>query len=242
MPRMTDEQRIQAAAKLGLKVDPVGTSDMVSVIATLVILGLMAILVILAWINRGYKPIKAKNLLNAFHIFLTTTCGVIIAIHTLYIYLTRNIRSSFNEFREGLIIYLVLMADLFVTVFLHIMVKAYPLHKRVRIVSVIVDLLCGCTPVVVLLAHPLYMCYFRHDEYLVKWVGKIREEGMAEVYKLQGITTSMSISAHKNTGKLTSKAAILEDGFGSEQTASSNTCVDRVTAIGDQLEHFVNLI
>ncbi|KAJ1959868.1 hypothetical protein GGI12_004111 [Dipsacomyces acuminosporus] len=334
LPRMTDEQRINAAAKLGLKLDPVGTGETVLIIVGFTLYGLMAVLIALAWLNRNYKPIKAKNLPNITLMFIATVCwaigvmpgngivaivgvwshcrfwavwirmtmtytyvflvvfrthalyrifilrkpcrgigyyipviiftvfilsfcitstavtpemsvryvpsleicsyskafhivciafaGVLWVIHTIYIFVTRNIRSSFNEFRESLIIYLVGVTNLLVALFLHFMVKAYPLHKYVRIVSTVCDVLCGCIPVIILLAHPVYMCYFRHDEYLSRWKSKLVAESMVEIYKLQNIDVSISTLAAESTGHIDGHGSLQSGGKSSNRSRSDS--------------------
>ncbi|KAJ1960185.1 hypothetical protein GGI12_003943 [Dipsacomyces acuminosporus] len=296
-PRLTDEQRVQAAAKLGLKLDPVGTSDTISIAVIFSALGLVSILIIIAWLNRDYKPIKAKNLPNitliyivsvigmsgvlpgnnivpvvgiwsycrfwsvwvrmsltytfifliifrthalyrvfiqkrpnkgigyywpaalyvvfqlsfniaatavspersvryipslelcsygrGFHIACIAFAGIFWLIHTIYIFLTRNITSSFNEFRESLIIYLVGIANLIEVLCLHLFVKHYPLYKNIRIISAVFDLLCVCTPVVVLLANPVYKCLFHKHEYYANWVQKVLDDGLQRQYEFE---------------------------------------------------------
>ncbi|KAJ1873443.1 hypothetical protein LPJ55_002298 [Coemansia sp. RSA 990] len=60
--RVSDEDRIEAAAKHGYGIDPVGGLETAAIIVGSVFFGLTAILVIYSWFNHMYQPIRAKNL------------------------------------------------------------------------------------------------------------------------------------------------------------------------------------
>ncbi|KAJ1964444.1 hypothetical protein GGI12_001428 [Dipsacomyces acuminosporus] len=349
VPRMTDEQRIQATAKQGLKLDPVGTGETVLIIVGFTLYSLMAVLIALAWLNRNYKPIKAKNLPNitlmfiaticwaigvmpgngivaivgvwshcrfwavwvrmsmaytyiflvvfrthalyrnfilkkpskgigyyfpvivfvvfllsfcivatavtpemsvryvpsleicsyskAFHIVCIAFAGVLWVIHTIYIFVTRNIRSSFNEFRESLIIYLVGVTNLLVALFLHFMVKAYPLHKYVRIVSTVCDVLCGCIPVIILLANPVYRCYFDYHEYYVKWLQNVLDDGLARQYEIADRSSCMATPDFMRTAYDSPKAMSWEVNTHGQISAKRIRCIDEISICEGDLEN-----
>ncbi|KAJ1957533.1 hypothetical protein GGI12_005003, partial [Dipsacomyces acuminosporus] len=101
---MTDEQRVEAASSMNLKLDPVGKGDQIMVIVGFSVLGLTTLLVVLAWLKRSYGPIKAKHLLPITYMNITSIlwfCGNLVnsgLVNTVvYVILIRNINSSFNE-------------------------------------------------------------------------------------------------------------------------------------------------
>ncbi|KAI8325520.1 UPF0061-domain-containing protein [Martensiomyces pterosporus] len=61
-PHLSDEARVELAKTYGLHMDPVGRSDHAVIVAGFVAYSLTALLVLYAWLNRSYRPIRAKNL------------------------------------------------------------------------------------------------------------------------------------------------------------------------------------
>ncbi|KAJ1963298.1 hypothetical protein GGI12_002132 [Dipsacomyces acuminosporus] len=317
-PSLTEEQRIQAAAELGFDIDPVGTGDRIMVAVGFSVLGLTAILVILAWIHRHYRPIQTKGLKaitlmlmcgvlwiigsfvvngvvdvvgvwshcrvwilwcrlvftylyffllifrayelhrifvlkkpchgwswylpiismavftlsfgiasqlvsaertikylpdlhmctfgRAYHYVCFAIGLVFWAIYTVYIVLIRNIRSSFNEFRENLVIYIawtVMQLELMVFRFLK---TKFPLRVRARIPSAALDVFFVVLPVWILLGYPTFMCLFRREEYLARWFQRVSDDNLAEFYKRQErkvsiMTTTLSKSKKARHGR-----------------------------------------
>ncbi|KAJ1960183.1 hypothetical protein GGI12_003941 [Dipsacomyces acuminosporus] len=306
IPRLSDEQRIKNAKEHGIKLDPVGASDKAMIAVVFTLLGLTAVPIILAWVHRDYRPLKAKNLTNitllllsgigwsvggmiinslvpitgawsncklwviwvrvsftymflfllffrtftlhrifilnrpcrgwgyyapvivytAFQLIFNSATQVIspektikylpdlemctldrayhiscvlpiIALWLIYLvqmFLIRNIRTSFNEFRESLIIFFGASAMVIELVSLHLGVPKFSMYRTVRILCATFDTLCILLPIWTLLGKPLYMCLFRHDEYLEKWLQVLASDGLSKVYKLQegqeGVSTS----------------------------------------------------
>ncbi|KAJ1959358.1 hypothetical protein GGI12_004377, partial [Dipsacomyces acuminosporus] len=113
-----------------------------------------------------------------------------------YIVLTRHIKSGFNEFRESLIIYFICTINIIEVIVIHLGIKHYPLYKNVRIVSAVFDFACGSAIIIILLAKPVYMCLFHHNEYYAKWVQQILDDGLARKYDIEEYRTFVSASSY----------------------------------------------
>ncbi|KAJ1726357.1 hypothetical protein LPJ72_006363, partial [Coemansia sp. Benny D160-2] len=59
----SDEERITYLEQLlNMKIDPVGSADTVTIAVGTAFFGVTLIFIITAWINRNFRPIRAKNL------------------------------------------------------------------------------------------------------------------------------------------------------------------------------------
>ncbi|KAJ2516305.1 hypothetical protein H4217_004663 [Coemansia sp. RSA 1939] len=68
----SDEERITyLEQRLGMKIDPVGTGDTATIAVGTALFGVTLIFIITAWINRNFRPIRAKNLPMVTILFVT---------------------------------------------------------------------------------------------------------------------------------------------------------------------------
>ncbi|KAJ1960483.1 hypothetical protein GGI12_003775 [Dipsacomyces acuminosporus] len=106
-------------------------------------------------------------------------------IYTVYLILIRNIKSSFNEFRESLVIYWIGATNIIETVIFFVLMPTYPFSQKYRILSVAFDIFTTVLPIWVLLVYPVYQRLFNRYEYLEKWQQKLTDDGLTRVYQLQ---------------------------------------------------------
>ncbi|KAJ1955768.1 hypothetical protein GGI12_005480, partial [Dipsacomyces acuminosporus] len=134
----------------------------------------------------GYRPeLEACIYNDAMQLTCLSCTFVFWIIYTVYIVLIRNIRSSFNELGEALIVYMAGTSMILVIIVMHVFDAKYPLHRKVRIASATIDSIFIISPMWLFLAKPVYMCLFHHDSYLEEWQQKLANDGLARVYKLQ---------------------------------------------------------
>ncbi|KAJ1959669.1 hypothetical protein GGI12_004218 [Dipsacomyces acuminosporus] len=150
---------------------------------------------------------------RAYHYLCFFVVVVLWTIHTVYMVLIRNIRSSFNEFRESLFIFFGASAMVVELAVLHLGIKGFALHLYARIISAICDTLCIAVPVWILLSYPLYQCLFNHDQYLLEWVQKLKADGMGKLYDRQEGISGSSTSAYSR----------MENGLKSEKNLALNS-------------------
>ncbi|KAJ1964544.1 hypothetical protein GGI12_001355 [Dipsacomyces acuminosporus] len=332
--RLTDEQRVEFAKAMNIRLDPVGTSDKILIIVGFTVLGITGLLVILAWMNRAYKPIRAKNVpaitliyltsiimflgglptnglvpafgiwshckvwglwirvlptylficfltiriaamytifvlkkpfkgwprlipyiiavttilafcitaqlvtpertieyvstlevcawKPAFHYSLLALLGVACTVFSIYMLLIRNIRSSFNEFRESLIIYLVGISTYIELVVLHVTVKRFSLNKDIRVITTAFDIVNAANPIWVLLAVPLHKCLFHRDKYLKEWLQKLSSDGLTNEYAIQAMETHLTTASYMKM-----------DSSGSKSTNPNHDTTRNVTALSE---------
>ncbi|KAJ1744172.1 hypothetical protein H4R22_000499 [Coemansia sp. RSA 1290] len=131
---------------------------------------------------------------------VTTYCTILWCIWAIYmvmVWLLRNIRSSFNEFREMAVSLLLLVGC---TIFNQVLLYTEPLlptSLRWRLALISVDQLTANYIWWLIMFKPLYNCLFRHDKYLAEWKDKMTFDGLREQYGVGIMDTE--ISQHSNT-------------------------------------------
>ncbi|KAJ1959202.1 hypothetical protein GGI12_004459 [Dipsacomyces acuminosporus] len=128
--------------------------------------------------------------------------GLACVVFSVYMVLIRKIKSSFNEFRESLIIYLVGITIYIDLVVLHVTVKKFPLNKNVRIVTTIFDIINAANPIWVFLAKPIYKCLFHHDEYLKEWLLKLCSDDLINEYAIHDHFVRTNLEAQRKFEKV----------------------------------------
>ncbi|KAJ1959084.1 hypothetical protein GGI12_004527 [Dipsacomyces acuminosporus] len=89
----------------------------------------------------------------------------------------RNIQSSFNEFRESLVIFILAVILLLETTIVLSVHPKYPLVRSQRISKTLFDTVISNMIVWVILAQPVYKCVFHRDEYQTEWLQKLVKGG-----------------------------------------------------------------
>ncbi|KAJ1832242.1 hypothetical protein IWW55_000817 [Coemansia sp. RSA 2706] len=131
---------------------------------------------------------------------VTTYCVILWCVWSVYmgmVWLLRDIRSSFNEFRE-MAISLVLLVGC--TIFNQVLlydVPRLPTSLRWRLALVTVDQVTANFIWWLIMLKPLYNCVFRHDAYLAEWKEKMTFDGLRAQYGVGIMDTEMS--SHSNT-------------------------------------------
>ncbi|KAI8325522.1 hypothetical protein GQ54DRAFT_308243 [Martensiomyces pterosporus] len=324
---LTDEQKVKIAAYLGLKLDPVNYGDTATIIAGFSTFGVTSLLVVYAWFNRNYRPIRAKNLklvtlmltssiiayfgtfttaglvnqvgpwsycrlwgiwirapfpylLSCFLLFrayaldrvfnqhkayrgwgyymplivlisfllvfcivaqvLDTkmtvyyidaielchysdgfryTCLAIFwfiwVLYAVYLIKIRNIKSSFNEFRENVFTCFLGVSTILETTIVHVVVPKFPLNSTIRRFSACYDFAAGNLGVWVILAYPVYMCIFHKNEYELDWLTKLASDGLTKEYGVQE-------RVYTSTGRYSR----MEDETGSLQATKTEAVAD----------------
>ncbi|KAJ2846836.1 hypothetical protein IWW36_004156 [Coemansia brasiliensis] len=132
---------------------------------------------------------------------VTTYCTILWCIWAVYmvmVWLLRNIRSSFNEFREMAISLLLLVGC---TIFNQVLLYTeprLPTSLRWRLALISVDQTTANYIWWLIMFKPLYNCLFRHDKYLTEWKDKMTFDGLREQYGVGIMDTEMS-TQHSNT-------------------------------------------
>ncbi|KAJ1804481.1 hypothetical protein LPJ77_004742 [Coemansia sp. RSA 2523] len=94
----------------------------------------------------------------------------------------RNIQSTFNERYESLVICILAYTILIKTTVIHATHPFYIFEKSYRQSETLIDAVCSCMIILLMLGYPTYQCMFRRDEYEKEWVQKLRKDGVVKKY------------------------------------------------------------
>ncbi|KAJ2813555.1 hypothetical protein GGI24_006521, partial [Coemansia furcata] len=97
----------------------------------------------------------------------------------------RNIKSSFNETREILIVCVIVFGVLtFMTVMSYTHAR-YPLSLAMRLLATSLDQFAATTVWWLMMAVPLFKCLTNRQKYLKEWIYKLREDGLQQAYHIE---------------------------------------------------------
>ncbi|PIA15100.1 hypothetical protein COEREDRAFT_9728 [Coemansia reversa NRRL 1564] len=168
---------------------------------------------------------------------VTTYCSILWCIWVVYmvmIWLLRNIRSSFNEFRE-MAISLVLLITC--TLFNQIILYRFPrfsasLGWRLALVSV--DQITANYIWWLIMFRPIFKCIFKHDSYLAEWKDKLTADGLRSQYGIGGSDgeISMNLSTLVYSQADTSKSIRAVPSY----TESTQLAINQLTAFTESCQ------
>ncbi|KAJ1848968.1 hypothetical protein LPJ70_000744 [Coemansia sp. RSA 2708] len=95
----------------------------------------------------------------------------------------RNIQSSFNEFRESVAIFAVIIALLIESSVTNLQYKYYILEKHRRIEKTIVDMASANLVIWLFIGYPVLMCIFRRKHYEQQWLERLAKDRPNYAYK-----------------------------------------------------------
>ncbi|KAI8321639.1 hypothetical protein GQ54DRAFT_324830 [Martensiomyces pterosporus] len=138
------------------------------------------------------EKMRACHYITAFRYSALGVTWFITLMYAIQIIRIRHIKSSFNEFRENLIIFLIIFATTLQLTLLGIFVSLNPFVAAIRLATTCFDFVSGNLVLWILLAHPVFMCMFRRREYEKMWLRKLAADGLAREYGVQegeGVST-----------------------------------------------------
>ncbi|KAJ2616847.1 hypothetical protein H4S08_000587 [Coemansia sp. RSA 1365] len=121
-------------------------------------------------------PLEICNVTQAFRIAAIAFQWVLWTGVGVLFFRLRNIQSSFNEFRESMAIFAVIIALLIESTVTNIYYKYYILEKHRRIEKTVMDMVAGNIVVWLFIGYPVFMCIFRRREYEQHWLEKLAKD------------------------------------------------------------------
>ncbi|KAJ2741887.1 hypothetical protein GGI20_004877 [Coemansia sp. BCRC 34301] len=97
----------------------------------------------------------------------------------------RNIKSSFKESRESMIMCIIAFGILTFMTALSYSMTSFPFNVKARIVATSVNQFSAMATWWLPMAIPLYNCLFRREKYLKQWVYKLRQDGLQRAYHVE---------------------------------------------------------
>ncbi|KAJ2077626.1 hypothetical protein H4R24_005024 [Coemansia sp. RSA 988] len=143
--------------------------------------------------------LEVCNVTQAFRIAALTFQWVLWTGVGILFFRLRNIQSSFNEFRESMAIFAVIIALLVESTVTNIHYKYYILEKHRRIEKTVVDMAAANIVVWLFIGYPVFMCIFRRREYETRWLEKLAKDSPNSVGGLP--RTSTSYAKMKDNGE-----------------------------------------
>ncbi|KAI8318214.1 hypothetical protein GQ54DRAFT_281006 [Martensiomyces pterosporus] len=131
------------------------------------------------------RYIPKLNICEVHDVFRYTSIGLLwipwLVVLVLIVRL-RNIQSSFNEFRESVVICIIAFATLLETTLVHAIKPQYIFDKNLRLVETLVNVFITNVIIWLILSYPVAMCMFRRREYERDWLYTLRRDDRQSIY------------------------------------------------------------
>ncbi|KAJ2778996.1 hypothetical protein H4R18_004270 [Coemansia javaensis] len=121
-------------------------------------------------------PMQVCTSTQAIRISAPATQWVLWAGVGVLIFRLRNIQSSFNEFRESIAIFVVIIALLTESTVTYVHYPYFVLQQGHRIRRTLMDAICSNLIVWLMIGYPVLMSIFRRREYEKQWAGMLTSE------------------------------------------------------------------
>ncbi|KAJ2741331.1 hypothetical protein GGI20_005262 [Coemansia sp. BCRC 34301] len=94
----------------------------------------------------------------------------------------RNIKSSFKESRESMIMCIISIGGLTYMTVISYAVPDFPINVKLRVLTTAINQFAAITTWWIPMAVPILNCLFRREKYLKLWVYKLRQDGLHRAY------------------------------------------------------------
>ncbi|KAI9480112.1 hypothetical protein BX667DRAFT_207575 [Coemansia mojavensis] len=126
-----------------------------------------------------------RNAAIIFQWIIWTACGYLM-------FRLRNIQSSFNEFRESMAIFVIIILLLIESTVINVHFRRFPLQKARRIEKTVVDMAASTLVVWLFIGYPVIMSIFNRRKYEVEWIERLANDRNKGNYKLGPTSNHLS--------------------------------------------------
>ncbi|KAJ1943941.1 hypothetical protein GGF37_002424, partial [Kickxella alabastrina] len=137
---------------------------------------------------------------TSLFVFLWLTWSVMVGV----LWKIRNIRSSFNEGREMLVSCIIILIILLCATTMNYVRPLYPLSLSLRVVTTVLNHCATNALWWIIMMVPMYNCIFNRQQYLSRWIQKLREDGLQNEYDIDSNTTR-TMGKRKSSRKVVKK-------------------------------------
>ncbi|KAJ2082561.1 hypothetical protein H4R24_001507 [Coemansia sp. RSA 988] len=201
-----DTDRIQAASNLGISLDPVTGLDSATIAVGSKLCGWQALapfaasiscIVVFCLVGQLVSPdVTVRYEADAalcLEASVYRACGLALqwsmwALVIVFMWLVRNIQSSFNEVLESLLIVLTMLVTLLQTTVNDSKYNPLSAHRAARVASTWMDFINANIIVWIILAYPVYQSMFNRKRYSINWRMNLVNDGFRREYALSGST------------------------------------------------------
>ncbi|KAJ2777514.1 hypothetical protein H4R18_005118 [Coemansia javaensis] len=148
----------------------------------LVVYGIVTQLLSAARTMYYVRPLDICGLTTKILAVSMVTIWVIWSCVVVLSWMTRNIKTSFNETRETIFGCIVVFAVLIWANVTMYAAPYYPFSVRLRVMSTAVDHVATNSYLWLAMAKPVFNCMFRREQYLDRWVATLVEDGLELQY------------------------------------------------------------
>ncbi|KAJ1951529.1 hypothetical protein FBU59_000101 [Linderina macrospora] len=117
-----------------------------------------------------------------FHVCSLVLLWAIWLLIALFMFLIRNIQSSFNERRESMMTFIITMVSLLQTTFVSLLHSNSMLTYSVRLSSTWIDFINGNLTIWIIIIYPVYQSLFHRTAYQRQWLAKLENDGLKREY------------------------------------------------------------
>ncbi|KAJ2851019.1 hypothetical protein IWW36_001446 [Coemansia brasiliensis] len=153
-----------------------------------------------------------RNAAIIFQWVIWAACGVLM-------FRLRNIQSSFNEFRESMAIFVIIILLLIETTVINVHFRRFPLQKARRIEKTVVDMVASTLVVWLFIGYPVIMSIFNRRKYEMEWIERLASDRNKGNYELGPASNHMSY-ARMNDSSYANKQVFMEDNADSTYLTS----------------------
>ncbi|KAJ2778997.1 hypothetical protein H4R18_004271 [Coemansia javaensis] len=124
----------------------------------------------------SFPALQVCNVTQAFRISALTFQWVMWLGVGVLMFRLRNIQSSFNEFRESIAVFAVIIALLIESTVVNVHYPFYILEQNKRIEKTVMDSAGSNLVIWIIIAYPVLMSIFRRREYERRWLDKLADD------------------------------------------------------------------
>ncbi|KAJ2299389.1 hypothetical protein IWW55_004196 [Coemansia sp. RSA 2706] len=156
-------------------------------------------------VTVGYVPsLEACNITMTFRIVALTLQWVMWTGCGFLMFRLRNIQSSFNEFRESILIFIVIIALLTETTVTNLHYEYYIFEKKRRTEKTYVDVIAGVLVIWLFIGYPVFQSIFNRKAYEQQWLEMLAKDGPGNTYNVssnpQGTTAYAKMDDNIDSG------------------------------------------
>ncbi|KAI7833611.1 hypothetical protein BX661DRAFT_177231 [Kickxella alabastrina] len=145
-------------------------------------------------ITIEYRPdIDLCSHANGFVVAMFSIIAATVIIGLAVHWKIRRIKSSFNENREMIVAYVIVLFVLLFTAILSATRRKYIRDVRLRIIFTSLSHFMTNSMWWLIMAVPLYKCAFDRERYLTQWISKLHKDGLQKEYNVELNATDVNV-------------------------------------------------
>ncbi|KAJ1895129.1 hypothetical protein LPJ66_004775 [Kickxella alabastrina] len=159
--------------------------------------------------------------------------GATVLIGAIALWKVRSIKSSFNESREMMLSYIIMVVALAFAITVSYIGPKYTLDVRLRIIFTSLSHFLANILWWLIMGVPMYKCLFDHERYLKQWISKLRKDGLQKEYDIDSNTSSAN--SHRLSSSYNRNSTLLASNNGYKKGGNFYPMEESVYEDGDSI-------